>query len=66
MLAYSAGLGTIVSSEDKIRQHLRTQLATNCAHADGTSLVAGNPNPRPSPNPNSNPNHNALTLTLTL
>ena len=41
VLAYSAGLGTIVSSADKLREHLATELATNCAHAEGTDLEAG-------------------------
>ena len=41
VLAYSAGLGTLVSSEAKLRQHLHAQLATNCAHAEGAALAPG-------------------------
>ena len=41
VLAYSVGLGTIVSSEDKLRSHLKQELATNCAHAVGEGLVEG-------------------------
>ena len=41
VLAYSAGLGTLVSSEEKLKSHLAAELATNCAHAVGENLVAG-------------------------
>ena len=41
VLAYSVGLGTIVSSEDKIRSHLHGELGANCVRARGNSLVDG-------------------------
>ena len=39
VLAYSAGLGTIVSSEAKVTSHLAAELASNCAHAEGERLL---------------------------
>lgn len=41
VLAYSAGLGTIVSSEDKLRSHLKAELARNCFHVEGQALKPG-------------------------
>jgi non-lysosomal glucosylceramidase len=41
VLAYSVGLGTVVSSESKIKSHLEAELAANCFHADGGSAVGG-------------------------
>jgi non-lysosomal glucosylceramidase len=41
VLAYTVGLGTIVSSEEKLKSHLRAELATNCVHAEGETLAAG-------------------------
>ena len=40
-LAYTAGLGRLVSSADKIRSHLKQELATNCMHAEGDNLAPG-------------------------
>ena len=41
VLAYSAGLGRLVSSDDKIKSHLAAELATNCVRAEGAALVDG-------------------------
>merc|ERR1719272_755596 len=41
VLAYSVGLGPLVSSEDKLKSHLAAELATNCVHAEGNNLAAG-------------------------
>ena len=41
VLAYSAGLGRLVSSDDKIKSHLAAELATNCVRAKGEALVEG-------------------------
>lgn len=41
VLAYSAGLGLLVSSEEKLKSHLAAELATNCVHADGEDLARG-------------------------
>ena len=41
VLAYSAGLGTIVSGEARVKSHLVAELASNCAHAEGERLVPG-------------------------
>lgn len=41
VLAYSVGLGTIVSSEDKIKSHLKGELAANCVRAHGDKLIEG-------------------------
>jgi hypothetical protein len=41
VLAYTAGLGTIVSSKEKLTSHLAAELASNCAHAEGERLVSG-------------------------
>jgi len=41
VLAYSVGLGPIVSSEEKLKSHLKAELATNCRHAEGAALAPG-------------------------
>jgi hypothetical protein len=41
VLAHSAGLGMLVSSEEKIKSHLAAELATNCMHAEWEGLVPG-------------------------
>ena len=41
VLAYTAGLGTIVSSKAKLKLHLAAELASNCAHSEGERLVPG-------------------------